>query len=61
MNFLNLWVKVNKIAVVPAFAKTAVGLTYTQGSAQEVNRVCLENGREGAFGRTLGRHLEIDA
>lgn len=33
MNFLDLWVKVNKTAVVPAFAKVAVSLTSTQVSA----------------------------
>lgn len=33
MNSFNLWVKVNKKAVVPAFARIAVDLTHAAVSA----------------------------
>lgn len=48
MNF-NLWVKVNKIALFPAFAEIAVDLTCAQVSVWEVNRVLSREWQTGCF------------
>lgn len=46
MNFLNLWVKVNKITLVLAFVDIAVDLTHAQVSlGGKQGTYCLENGR----------------